>query len=202
MQLFDIPPSFIDLNLRHAEFKLMTDFIRGDVAESLMYELVVSTPFVQKQISIYGKKYNQPRLVAYYGDEGTRYSYSGATYDPLPWTPKLAELREIVQEMCMAEFNSVLVNYYRDGADSIGWHSDNEPELGEDPIVASVSLGDEREFLIGDRRTHQVISKIGLPNGSLLLMGKGSQIRYEHSLPKRKNALRRVNLTFRLVNPR
>lgn len=141
--------------------------------------------------------------MAWHGDAGANYVYSGTLHRPLPWHPVLAELRDRVAARAGAELNSVLANLYRSGADSMGWHADDEPELGPDPLIASLSLGAPRRFClrpkpgVAGRR-----SEIVLADGSLLLMRGATQARYQHSLPKAAGAAgERINLTFRWVVP-
>jgi len=150
----------------------------------------------QEHINIYGKDISLPRLTAWHGEKN--YTYSGITSLLQEWTPELLKIKERVEQSANEKFNGVFLNWYRDGKDSISWHSDNEPELGEDPIIASLSFGTTRTFKLMDKNTRAVFD-IDLYNGSLLLMGKGSQTNFLHSIPKTKSEGERINLTFRSV---
>jgi alkylated DNA repair dioxygenase AlkB len=176
--------------------------------------------WTQQFISLYGKRMKCPRLSAWHGDENAVYSYSGMTLHPEPWNEELLRLKEVVEIATEMSFNSVLLNLYRDGSDSMGWHADDEPELGERPCIASVSLGAERTFRLKKRPLGKALRKadpipsgvgqpthspesisIPLGNGSLLVMMGESQKRWNHSLPKTKRAVgERINLTFRLID--
>jgi alkylated DNA repair dioxygenase AlkB len=138
-----------------------------------------------------------PRLTALYADEGVSYTYSGVTYPPLVWTPALDAVRRRVVTAAGAPFNSVLLNRYRDGSDSIGFHADDEPELGVNPIVPSISLGSERRFVLRHRKSGQRI-EYELTHGSLLIMAGTTQHHWHHAVPKTAAAVgERINLTFR-----
>jgi alkylated DNA repair dioxygenase AlkB len=140
-----------------------------------------------------------PRLTAWYADPGLTYSYSGVTHQALPWTVALSDVRRRVEEAAQAPFNSLLLNYYRDGDDSIGYHADDEGELGEDPIVPSVSLGATRRFVLKHNKTRERLT-YDLAHGSLLLMGGTLQHFWKHALPKSKEKVgERINLTFRNI---
>lgn len=159
-------------------------------------------PLSQKTITVAGRRVLEPRLSAWIGDPEARYTYSGTSFDPSPWPPPLAAIRARVEEATSARFNSVLANLYRDGHDSMGFHADDEPELGPDPIIASVSLGAPRRFLIRHRREKRGEASIALDlgHGSLLVMGGTTQRFYRHAVPKRQGAAgARLNLTFRFL---
>jgi alkylated DNA repair dioxygenase AlkB len=142
-----------------------------------------------------------PRLTAWYGDPGARYHYSGIVNEPRPWTSFLNTLRERVQTCTGHAFNSVLLNLYRSGADSLSWHQDNEPELGERPVIASLSVGQVRVFQLRHTWRREVDRlDIALAHGSLLLMQGGTQAQWQHRLPKTKRPVgARINLTFRHI---
>ncbi len=116
--------------------------------DAVLNRLIAETPWRREKVLVWGKLVQQPRLVAWYGDQGSDYTYSGINLSPLSWTDLLLELRIRVETVAEATFNSVLLNYYRDNRDSMGFHSDDEPELGERPIIASLSLGEERTFVL------------------------------------------------------
>jgi len=172
----------------------------GEDAE-LLAALVGDCQWQSPTIRLWGKEHRQPRLVAWYGDPGASYRYSGRTYDPLPWTPVVAGLRERVEAASGESFNSVLVNYYRDERDSMGMHSDDEPELG--PVVASLSIGQTRRFVMRHRRDRaQKTFSLDLPSASLLVMKPPTQTFWRHGVPKESRPRGpRVNLTFRFVRP-
>lgn len=187
-EFFDYIPRFLD----EAE--------AGDALARLWRELDWS----QREITLYGRRVMQPRLVAWYGDAGAVYSYSGLTLQPLPWHPLLQDLRERTEFRIGRRFNAVLANAYRDGRDSMGWHADNEKELGPRPVLASLSLGAPRRFLLRpvNRGTGKKAEpfELTLENGSLLVMKAGCQQRYQHALPRtRRDTGLRINLTFRWI---
>jgi alkylated DNA repair dioxygenase AlkB len=141
-----------------------------------------------------------PRLTALYGDPGVVYRYSGVTYPAAPWTEELAHIRRRVEQAASAPFNSVLLNRYRDGSDSMGFHADDEPELGRNPIVPSVSLGAPRRFLLRHNAGRQTL-ELCLTHGSLLVMAGTLQHHWQHALPKVTDKVaERINLTFRRLS--
>lgn len=176
-------------------------FLSADEAETLFQKLLNETPWQQQRIRVYGKEYPEPRLTAWYGDAGARYEYSGLVHEPLAWTPVLSELRARIVAASGERFNSVLLNHYRDGRDSVGWHSDDEPELGRRPCVASLSLGVTRRFLLRPRqKTGAASFGLDLPAGSLLVMQGAIQANWQHALPKTARVHEpRINLSFRQV---
>jgi len=155
----------------------------------------------QHLIRIRGREVASPRLSAWYGDPDAHYSYSGLSLEPRPWLPVILELKTRVEAVCSVPFNSVLLNLYRDGADSMGWHSDDEPELGERPVIASLSLGATRRFRLRHRRRKELEPvAIDLEDGSLLIMGGDTQRFWKHQVPKSKRVTEpRLNLTFRNI---
>jgi alkylated DNA repair dioxygenase AlkB len=154
----------------------------------------------QEEITLFGQRRLVPRLVAWHGDPGARYTYSGTPHFPRPWTPALVEIRERVRQLVGADFNAVLLNLYRDGRDGMGWHADDEPELGPAPVIASVSLGATRRFRMRHRRRRDLTLDLDLGNGSLLFMGSGIQSKWLHAVPKTARPVgERINLTFRQV---
>ena len=172
-------------------------------ADAAFAELLQATPWRQDKIRIMGREIAQPRLTAWYGEAAATYTYSGLTLAPLTFTPLLARICAEVQAVAGDRFNSALLNHYRDGADSVSWHSDNEPELGRDPIIASVSLGATRRFDLRRRDEHGIRASFELEHGSLLLMREGCQTGWQHRIAKTKAAVgRRINLTFRLISGR
>jgi len=163
-------------------------------ADDLFAVLTTSIPWEQKTIRMYGRETATPRLTAWFGD--ATYSYSGTENVPHAWLPELEALRARLEIAADAQFNSCLANVYRDGADSVSWHSDDEPELGVNPVIASISLGDTRDFKLR-HQTSREVATIALAHGDLLVMRGESQTGYRHSVPKRAHAATRINLTFR-----
>lgn len=154
----------------------------------------------QEEIVIFGQRRLVPRLVAWHGDPGASYRYSGTDHDPEPWTPALERVRARVSELSGTSFNAVLLNLYRDGRDGMGWHADDEPELGRNPVIASVSLGTPRRFCLRHRRRKDLKLDLELPHGSLLVMAGPMQHHWVHALPKTRRPVgERINLTFRQV---
>lgn len=180
--------------------ELWPDFIPQPERASLFGALSASIPFERKQIRVFGRSVDQPRLTAWIGDADAVYTYSGVRNDPLPWPPLLAALRERVAATVGVPFNSVLCNLYRNGADSMGMHADRERELGERPVIASLSLGTVRRFQLRHRKLRAVGLDLDLPDGSLLVMRGALQQHYRHGVPRQpKIAGARMNLTFRRV---
>jgi alkylated DNA repair dioxygenase AlkB len=174
-------------------------FISSNDIDLLFSLLRDETDWIQPQIRMFGKWVDQPRLISWQAVDDLKYSYSGITLNPRPFSSAVSQIASQIQQKTGISFNSVLVNYYRNGQDSMGWHADDEPELGADPMIASVSFGEPRDFLLRHNTRKELILKLPLPSGSLLLMGKGIQLNWKHSLPKRKHAGPRINLTFRKI---
>jgi alkylated DNA repair dioxygenase AlkB len=196
--LFQSEP--IHFNLPDAEIIYFPDFLSKEEANSLFQELIESIPWQQDEITVYGKKHLQPRLTALYGHEGKPYSYSNITMQPHPWTLTLQKIKLLVENIAETNFTTVLLNYYRDGSDSNGWHADNEKELGTNPVIASVSLGAERSFQLKHNSDISQKKNIILENGSLLLMKGSTQHFWKHQVPKTAKPIGpRINLTFRQI---
>jgi alkylated DNA repair dioxygenase AlkB len=167
----------------------------------VLNELIERTPWRSDTVVVWGKPYLQPRLTAWYGEQGARYEYSGLELNPLAWTPRLLALKASVERAARSTFNSVLLNYYRNEHDSMGMHSDDEPELGAEPVIASLSLGETRTLLFRHRsdRDRKPL-RIELGDGSLLLMRGATQRHWKHGIAKERRACgARVNLTFRRI---
>ncbi len=171
-----------------------------DEARDAFAALREETPWKRESIRIAGRLIPVPRLTAWYGDPGASYTYSGLRNEPLPWTPRLDDLRVRAGETAGARFNAVLLNLYRDGRDSMGWHADDEPELGEDPVIASLSLGAPRRFVLRHEKKRGRAITLVLRDGSLLVMGGRTQRFYRHAVPKEDAAGERINLTFRWIH--
>ncbi len=164
-------------------------------------ELKESILWKHEEIKIYGRWVLQPRLTAWYGDEGTDYVYSGLKNTPNTWNEILLGLKAKLETITGISFNSVLLNYYRDGQDSMGWHQDNEKELGNNATIVSLSFGESREFQLRHRFDKQIPKvKCMLENGSLLIMSGATQQFWQHQIPKTKKQIgERINLTFRKI---
>lgn len=157
-------------------------------------------PWSVHRLQLFGREVAAPRLSCWVGDAGASYRYSGVRFEPFPWTLALAALRERLQEELGTRFNSVLANLYRDGRDGMGWHSDDERELGVEPIIASVSLGATRRFVLKHRGDPSRRLALDLPHGSLLVISGATQAHYRHALRKTTRPVgERINLTFRRV---
>lgn len=173
-------------------------WLSSEDATRTFERLLADLDWKQRAIRIMGREVLQPRLTAWYGD--APYTYSGVTLDPLPWTPLLAELRDRVAATTGDPFNTVLCNLYRTGADSMGFHSDDEKELGPHPVIASLSLGATRRFVLHHKKKRAAPVSIDLRDGSLLVMGGTTQDHWRHALPKDNAAADpRINLTFRRI---
>jgi len=169
-------------------------------ADTLFDRLRADIQWREEEIIIFGERKRVPRLVAWHGDPGAAYTYSGVGHEPEPWTAPLAELRARVEALSGQRFNAVLLNLYRSGADGMGWHADDEPELGVNPVIASVSLGATRRFRLRHRRRKALTRELDLAHGSLLLMSGTTQHHWVHALPKTARAVgERINLTFRAL---
>lgn len=169
-------------------------------ASRLFTDVRAGIDWQAEEILIFGRRVPVPRLVAWHGDPGASYTYSGTPHVPKPWTEELLVIRRRVIALAGVDFNSVLLNHYRDGRDGMGWHADDEPELGHDPVIASVSLGAARRFCLRHRRRRGLRVDLELAHGSLLLMYGGTQHHWLHALPKTAAAVgERINLTFRRI---
>ena len=189
------------LNLPAAELLLDPNFLGPSEAAALLTELTRDVPWQQQPIRLFGREVMQPRLTAWYGDPAATYQYSGLRLEPLTWTPDLQQLRQRVEAAAGTRFNSVLLNLYRTGQDSMGYHADDEPELGPEPIIASLTLGATRTFRLKPRPglAAEALS-LPLTSGSLLLMRGPTQRYWLHALPKTTRPVGpRLNLTFRWV---
>ena len=152
------------------------------------------------RIRLFGREIDSPRLSCWIGDEGAAYTYSGARFQPHPWPVALLAIRERITDELGCMFNSVLANRYRDGRDYMGWHSDNESALGPHPLIASLSLGATRRFMLKHRQDPSRKLELELPHGSLLVMGGDTQRNYRHALPRTARPVEeRINLTFRRI---
>jgi len=192
----------IDAGLPGATLRFQPDWLGGDAADRLFDDLIDALPWSVHRIRLFGREVDSPRLSAWIGDADAVYRYSGTAFTPHAWTEALSGLRRRLEGALDASFNSVLANLYRNGRDAMGWHSDDEPELGPQPVIASVSLGAPRRFLLKHRQDANARAAVVLPHGSLLVMSGDTQRLYRHALPRTARPLGpRINLTFRQVDP-
>ena len=201
-------PGWQRIALAGADVTFDPRWLAQDEADALLAALTATIPWETHRIRMFGRELASPRLSCWIGDAGAHYTYARTRFEPRAWPPALALLRTRIEAACDARFNSVLANLYRDGSDSMGWHSDDEPELGAQPVIASLSLGAERSFRLrrrlprGVRATPADSCRLRLPHGSLLRMAGDTQRRYRHAVPKDRAALSaRINLTFRWIGP-
>ena len=196
-----------EIVLPQAELIFEEHFFNQQEADSLQKILTETIAWEQGEIMMFGKKVLEPRLTAWYGEAGKSYTYSGKTQYGLAWTDALVLIKNKIEAACPSFmtrespfFNSVLLNYYRNGQDSMGWHADDERELGRNPIIASLNLGESRRFLFRRKDDKNIKHEILLTHGSLLLMAGEMQHFWQHAVPKEpKKNLPRINLTFRWI---
>lgn len=166
----------------------------------LFSNLYNDTNWKQEYIKMYGKALPIPRLTAWYGDSDKSYTYSKIAMNPEPWTFTLLEIKSKIENLSGVEFNSVLLNLYRSGSDSVAWHSDDEPELGENPVIGSVSFGGTRRFMFRHKYKKELKKEVNLTDGSFLLMKGSTQHFWQHQIPKTAKLVEpRINLTFRVI---
>jgi alkylated DNA repair dioxygenase AlkB len=188
------------LPLQDADVRYWPAAFDAGEALRLFDELRRNIDWQHEEVVIFGQRRRVPRLVAWHGDPGTSYTYSGTLHEPRPWIPALDSVRTRIDGLTGCTFNSVLLNLYRDGRDGMGWHADDEPELGRDPVIASVSLGAERRFCLRHCIRRESRLDILLCDGSLLLMAGATQHHWVHALPKTTAAAgARINLTLRNI---
>jgi alkylated DNA repair dioxygenase AlkB len=188
------------LPLENAKVVYFPEFLSVIEANSFFELLKSNIAWQQEEVKVFGKLYPQPRLTALYANNNRKYSYSGLTLEPKPFTPSLIKLKQRIEEISNTNFTSCLLNLYRNGKDSNGWHADDEKELGRNPVIASVSLGQERIFHFKHKTKKELKYKLLLENGSLLLMEGETQHNWYHQIPKtRKIINERINLTFRII---
>jgi len=199
--LFAAQEALAPIPMQDAEVYYMRHLPLAQPPHAVMNQLIDEVPWRAEHIVVWGRTYPQPRLIAWYGDGGMNYTYSGIQLTPLPWTETLLDIKSRVQAVARTDFNSVLLNYYRDHRDSMGLHSDDEPELGEQPILASLSLGEERIFILKHKRDKVLKPvRLKLASGSLLLMRGDTQRYWKHGIDKEARPCGpRVNLTFRSI---
>lgn len=192
------PPQALDLP--DGDVVFYPSFFPLAEADHLLQEFLTTITWRQESIKRYGKQIDIPRLTAWYGEVGTGYTYSGIVNEPQPWTPALLHIKRAVEGPAGVPFNSVLLNRYRSGKDSVAWHSDDEKEFGENPVIASVSFGGTRTFQFKHKKRKDQKASVELTHGGLLIMSGETQQNWMHQIPKTvKEVPERVNLTFRVV---
>ena len=188
------------LELQDADVCYFPEFFTREIASQYFKNLKEGVPWQQDTITVFGKNYLQPRLTALFGNNGKPYSYSSITMYPLEFEGDLLEIKQKVDKEVGEEFTTCLLNLYRNGKDSNGWHSDDEKALGNNPIIASISLGEERFFHFRHKKNKDLKQKILLGHGSLLVMKGSTQHHWQHQIPKTAKEIgERINLTFRII---
>jgi len=188
------------LNLPDSNIRYYPDFMDNLLADDYFTLLKNNIAWQQDDIKVFGKVYAQPRLTALYANNEKPYSYSNITMTPHAFTKELQKIKEKIESISNCEFTTCLLNLYRDGKDSNGWHADNEKELGQNPSIASVSLGAHRSFHLKHNNIPDLKHKILLEHGSLLLMQDETQHFWKHQIPKMAKPIgERINLTFRVI---
>ena len=195
------PNHYIDHDLGDASIREYPAAFSQEISNSYLHQLQENIRWRQDTLWIAGREVAVPRLQCWMGDHGSVYGYSGMRLQPSRWNDSVLAIRERVEGLSGHRFNSVLLNYYRTGQDSVAWHADDEPELGPEPIIASVSFGVERRFQLKHKHQEKPTrSQLTLRNGSILIMGRTLQNHWMHQLPKVKGLeLPRINLTFRTI---
>lgn len=203
MDLFDEESgcnSFRRIDLPGAALQYFPNFFNSDRADEYLAALRNELEWRQEVIKMYGRDIDIPRLSAWYGEPEIAYSYSGIRSVATSWSRTLMLIKSEIENVAAISINSVLANLYRDGSDSVSWHADDEPELGESPIIASLSLGQTRTFQMKHKRDTQQKFQIDLMHGSLLIMSGDMQRNWLHQVPKTKRQVgERINLTYRYV---
>lgn len=188
------------IELPDASLEYLPSLFSQSESDDYLDALLMQIEWQQERIKMYGKTMDVPRLSAWYGDPGLSYTYSGITAHAIAWNQSLLEIKQRVEQAVGSQFNSVLVNLYRDGNDSVAWHSDDEPELGERPLIASISFGAVRPFCLRRRDDHKQQLRLSLAHGSCLIMAGPTQRFWQHQIAKTKHLIdARVNLTFRQI---
>ena len=200
-QLFSENPNEVEeIPIQDGELRLYPHFFSPEDRKTFFNHLKEDVDWQQEEIKLYGRTIPLPRLTAWFGDEGKTYIYSGITVEPEPWTPTLSKIKNRIEKVSEGKFNSVLLNYYRNERDSVSWHSDDELELGQNPIIGSVSFGDVRTFQLKHKTDKSPTISIDLPDGSYLEMAGSTQHHWLHQIPKRTRKIGpRINLTFRII---
>jgi alkylated DNA repair dioxygenase AlkB len=198
MDLFSTGMELQPIPIEDGELSMLPQLPMPLANAEILARLLDETPWRADSVVVYGKRHLQPRLTAWYGEAS--YTYSGLTLQPLPLTPLLEAVRAAVEQVTGHRYNSVLLNYYRDGNDRMGMHSDDEPELGPQPVIASLSYGATRTFILRHKVSGRTV-KLDLTDGSLLLMGGCLQANWLHGINRTAKVVGpRLNLTFRYVS--
>ena len=185
--------------IENGEYLFFPDFFSKSESDLFLQKLKGEIEWKQESMNMYGKQVDFPRLTAWYGDNDKPYSFSGITLQPNIWTKELLEIKAKIELLANVQFNSVLLNRYRNGNDSISWHTDAEKELGQNPVIASVNFGATRKFQLRHINTKEKI-EIELTHGSLLIMQGELQHFWQHQVPKTSKVVtERINLTFRVI---
>jgi alkylated DNA repair dioxygenase AlkB len=188
------------LSMPDADVVIFRTFFEQKESDRLFSELYSSTDWKQEFIKVYGKSIPIPRLTAWYADSGKSYTYSKIAMSPEQWTPVLLEIKSKIEALSGVQFNSVLLNLYRSGSDGVAWHSDDEPELGENPVIGSVSFGATRRLMFKHKHKKELKQEVDLTHGSYLLMKGRTQHFWQHQIPKTSKQVKpRINLTFRVI---
>ena len=198
------PSSFSTVIDRDGDVSYWPGFFESWEADECLQNLMNDVPWSQDSIKIFGRSMLQPRLTCWMGDPGVSYKYSGLLMAPKPWSATVVAIKTRVERVADMSFNSALLNFYRDGNDSMGWHRDNEKELGHAPVIISLSFGAERRFMLRRYKSKEQKTTLNLGHGSMLRMSGELQTFWEHSLPKVAKLSAagtgpRVNITFRNV---
>jgi len=195
-----VTPTLTGLTIiENGEYLYVPNFFNKIESDNFLKLLRENIIWKQESMNMYGKKIDFPRLTAWYGDNDKPYTFSGITLQPIPWNFEIIEIKNKIETIVNVLFNSVLLNLYRDENDSISWHTDAEPELGKNPVIASVNFGEIRKFQLRHIKTKEKI-EIELTNGSLLIMQGELQHFWQHQVPKTKEKKNeRINLTFRVI---
>jgi alkylated DNA repair dioxygenase AlkB len=191
-----------NFDLPDASIQYFPEFFPAVQANGMLQKLKNGITWKQNTIKMYGKENPVPRLEAWYGDPGKSYTYSGITMQPTPWNDDLKIIKNSIEAVSGVIFNSVLINHYRDGKDRVAWHSDDEKELGRNPVIGSVSLGAERNFKLRHKqyKVNELKKQITLRHGSFLLMKGSTQHHWMHEIPRTAKPIGpRINLTFRVI---
>jgi alkylated DNA repair dioxygenase AlkB len=192
--------NFININIPDGDVSICLNLFSAQESDKFFEVLKNEIDWKQEQINFFGKTHDIPRLTAWYGDFGKSYSYAGISVEPSSWTDTLLQIKEKIESVSNVKFNSVLLNRYRSGNDGVSWHSDDEPELGVNPIIGSVSFGQSRPFHLKHKDLEGVKEKVTLEHGSYLLMKGETQHKWLHQIPKSKKEMgERINLTFRII---
>lgn len=195
----DIQSSDLQLRRDGLDIQYTEGAFSNDLSKEWFDALMGGIAWQQDEVIVFGSKHLTPRLSCWMGDSWMSYTYSNNQMRPQPWTGLPMKIKKVIEDLTGENFNSVLINYYRDGQDSNGWHADDETELGREPVIASLSLGASRDFYLRNKSDHRDKVKLSLQAGSLLMMRGRTQELWQHCVPKRAKAGPRINLTFRTI---